>query len=617
MFKRIVLMITALLLLAGGGSWASLTMPPKRTEAPTTLPGMFALYEQNREQGIGNYITVDFVLTAYNLMVRDLLTSVEEKEISSAMKQLAAGLVAGLQKDASADPGRRLALGYAAVLQKLLDPAAQVPAAVASQVEAELKLINTATAVEPSPLFGVKDDYSQYKPRGKYAASEAMSRYFRALMYTGRMGFYLKESKATGVTAQMADQQTAAAQAIIAVIQSSQALLQQYELVNRSLDFFVGKSDDLTIEDYAAAQVQAPAAARAAVLAEAKKAGRLPRILGGLVDVKLLEAGVSLPEVTAGFRLIGQRATVESQIFQKLTFNSVGEYQGSKTPPTMVLAAGKKVRGFPTLLDLSYLLGSRNAAQLITQRDDHNYAGYTDMLQQSWQILDATLAAPASLTDLNLRMAELLARKDQDTNAALGLWVQNRHNFLLYAKQSYTAVAKGFSLAPEDTRSFAQVENNLPLYAAIVENLYKINEQIATPELKKKVAGFRTVLDRMRVAAERQQRDISTADDYRFLNNLDKTLAGMLTSKDQPVVVDIHTDANSGKVLEEGIGFPRAETYTYTDKAKGSVRGAVYSVHEFTWPMDKRLTDEEWKVMLQKGQATGNLTEPLRSHLKH
>ena len=32
-------------------------------------------------------------------------------------------------------------------------------------------------------------------------------------------------------------------------------------------------------------------------------------------------------------------------------------------------------------------------------------------------------------------------------------------------------------------------------------------------------------------------------------------------------------------------------------------RGAVYSTYEFTWPIDERLTDDEWREMVAAGET--------------
>jgi hypothetical protein len=59
-----------------------------------------------------------------------------------------------------------------------------------------------------------------------------------------------------------------------------------------------------------------------------------------------------------------------------------------------------------------------------------------------------------------------------------------------------------------------------------------------------------------------------------------------------PLVADVHTDVNSGQVLEVAIGYP-LEIYV---KGKGKTyRGAMFSYYEFKQPMKERMTDKDWQ----------------------
>jgi hypothetical protein len=66
------------------------------------------------------------------------------------------------------------------------------------------------------------------------------------------------------------------------------------------------------------------------------------------------------------------------------------------------------------------------------------------------------------------------------------------------------------------------------------------------------------------------------------------------------LVADVHTDVNSGLVLEEAVGWPM---FIYVavpiDGAIMLARGGVFSYYEFTQPMGNRLTDEAWQAMLE------------------
>jgi len=68
------------------------------------------------------------------------------------------------------------------------------------------------------------------------------------------------------------------------------------------------------------------------------------------------------------------------------------------------------------------------------------------------------------------------------------------------------------------------------------------------------------------------------------------------------LVADVHTDANSSQVLEEGTGrlmllvaaLPTAQGNVF------AACGPVFSYYEFKHPMADRLTDEAWRELLDK-----------------
>src|SRR5262245_12615733 len=68
----------------------SLASPTRATSQATPYEGMFQLYNANRQQGIGNYVTVDFILVAYNLFVQEILTAVEEEVLYPTFRTLIA-----------------------------------------------------------------------------------------------------------------------------------------------------------------------------------------------------------------------------------------------------------------------------------------------------------------------------------------------------------------------------------------------------------------------------------------------------------------------------------------------------------------------------------------------
>jgi hypothetical protein len=102
-------------------------------------------------------------------------------------------------------------------------------------------------------------------------------------------------------------------------------------------------------------------------------------------------------------------------------------------------------------------------------------------------------------------------------------------------------------------------------------------------------------------------------EDYETILNIGKTLEEIakffhrptsgphpIDDDAMPVIADVHTDANSNTVLEEGVGYPYC-VYAICSVEGQLVltRGAGFSYYEFIWPSTDRLTDEAWRQMLQ------------------
>lgn len=580
----------------------------------TSYAGMFQLYDANRQQGIGDYITVDFLLTAYGLLVQEAFQAVEEDVLLPAFRQLTTALVSTLPPPDS--PAPALALAYMAVLQALLQPEAAVPAAVAEQVQAEVALIMAHQGPGVSAITGVQEDYSQYIPRGHYSRSEAMQRYFRAALYAGRVGFFLRESQATGVSPELAERHTAAALLLSRTIVEQVALRQLYDTIQRLLDAFVGPSDDLTASEYAqAAGTLSAAAARQHILTTMVQAGRLPRLVSTLVDKRQLEPDRSLPEVLAGLRLIAQRYTPEAEVLQGLVYDRVGRYRGNKTPLTLSVIDGKKVRGFPSALDVLASLGSRAALQALRHRGDTAYDGYNKQLST----LAARLRQPGALasapaTPLPLLRAILAEDSPTRLNAALGLWVRTRHTLLLYTKQSYTTTAKSLTSAPE--RTLAAIEPAPAVYEAVSTALKQLGAVVESGRAHAQITTLLDIVQQLHSLAARQPQGVlQEPQEIAYVNDVSQRLQGLLATTDTPLVVDIHSEPNSQQVLEEGLGYPLAvvfgSTLWHRDSQQGGpavpgptlLRGARFQWYEFTQPMNQRLTDAAWQQLLQEGKT--------------
>ena len=103
-------------------------------------------------------------------------------------------------------------------------------------------------------------------------------------------------------------------------------------------------------------------------------------------------------------------------------------------------------------------------------------------------------------------------------------------------------------------------------------------------------------------------------EEYELIRNIGGILEGITTfsakveeqitseaDERMAVVADVHTDVNSGQVLEEGVGDAFVIYVVAPVEGQLAVtQGGVFSYYEFTYPMDNRLTDEAWQKLEPK-----------------
>jgi hypothetical protein len=544
-------------------------------------------------------------------LLEEVVGEAEEHELLPRLSGVTQTLQEQLLTLPKDKPGRTTALRYVSALREILGGAEPPPAEVAPEVLKERRLIGAHVGVVTSSVTGRKEDYSQYQPRGRYTKNEALGRYFVASLYAARAGFALRDSAATGVTPAMADEQTQAALLIARTIAGNEGLREEYGRLDRLLAIVAGNSDDISpgeLLEFSGETAEqgngGVAAVRRRIVDSARSAGRLPRIVGGIVDSGKLEKGVSVAEATISFRLLGQRFSPDSAAIQTLVYDRVTDYRGKGVPFTMTTIAGRSVRGFPTVFDLMASLGSVRSAQILAKTNDSNYTNYDHGIGEAGRLMRQAARNPKSLDEMNLRLAYRLAvlPGGEVLNAAIGAWTQNRHVMLLYAKQSYTPTSKAIRVEPPASeRTDARLETAPELYGDMIENLYTLETVLERPVLRQRVERFIALLRTVREIGYRQDGGERSGRDVTELNDIDITLKSIIGRQDRPLAVDIHTEPNSGQVVEEGIGFPRVVNHE-------RLRGGRFDCYEFKQPMDKRLTDEMWEKLLGEGMLPRSTT---------
>jgi len=652
-----VLLLTGLLLFPAAAYGAG---EPAKAETPPPA-AMFDLYEQNRKQGVGNYITEDFIILAAEMAMNQSLTKLERDVLLPELTGLVQGLLEKFEAAAKAaqaepakpekaekpEPAKPEAEKAEAAKPGKAEPAKKEKAEAAKpepekaeaakpdtgkslEAEAlkanlelmrlllallkgedkldsklaaeELALVLKAEGIAVSKLCGQKIDYTQFKPRGRYAESPETSAYYRAVKYMGTMFFPVKQSKATGVDAALADRLTMQAMLIARSLSKNKELERANDLIDARLAKLVGPSEDLAPADYleiAGKMKDKPVSEiRAALLDKAKKENRLPRIISAAIDKKALEKGVEPREVLVGLRLLPQRYTPDSAVFQALVYDNVTDYTGKGNPFTAAMINGKKVKGYPLGLELMALLGSKDADAALDKTGERSYKNYKQARAQAAKILTQA----EGLASERMAMMQYWLTKgggDSDParrlNTCLAMWTYNRYTNQLYAKQSYTLGGKGLNMNPD--RKAARIAPAVELYMHLASLVRSFDKGLGD----KRLAMLAEVLDKCRELALKTRKEAALSPpEIEYLNGLDLTLLKVTGEKDRPVVVDVHTEPTGAMVLEEGLGFAKPVEYK---QDKTALRGALFSYYEFKQPMDKRLTDEEWAKILDDPAA--------------
>ena len=413
----------------------------------------------------------------------------------------------------------------------------EIPGFVEKLVQAEIGLIKEHKGWEYSPIFIYQEDYSQYVPRGHYTKSEKLKNYFKALMWFGRMTALIEgssslspgESMCSGSPGGIISEYDARIQTLQAFLLaekflSSHNIQERWNRMYAITSFMVGFSDDLGPYEYGEV-LQKVFSEENSIINSDRLANHYsqlkevignypynPKIYSGLGACELLMPCPPLTEKeiqdlkiqarallkqTKGFRMMGQRFTLDSWMFSEIVSPYSGEYNGPILPlpteekpftfswddeyeefrdsrpftwvKTEVAAcpspATREVRGFPRGLDIMALLGSQRAWDILESSGDTQYTDYEkkfyelkdniDSFRQEDWFKNLYLNWLYVLKSLHGNVGagyptfmQTTAWQDKQLNSALASWAQLRHDTILYVKQSYTMAERGGMFRP-------------------------------------------------------------------------------------------------------------------------------------------------------------------------
>lgn len=579
----------------------------------------FQIYEYNRYAQIPSFVTVDSLMHTYHLYFSYLLRNTERNYLSDSLTRLSVRML-----EASADQYEQLKgsewedaarrnVAFFTVGASLLDDSTAVRDYVADSVQHELDCISQANNTLESSITGKFEDYTQYIPRGYYEGDEQLEKYFRAMMWYGRIHFK-QEDESLNRSALL----------ITMALAADPEAYKTWEALYAVTSFFAGASDDFGVSEYAPAICEA--------YGNDVTVADLPGNNAAFDTFHAITAELPLPSINSipimsgenneisGFRFMGQRFTIDAAIMQELIYSRVGE--NSK---------GEK-RMLPDVLDVAAALGSDIALAILEENGATDYKGYSENMNQLREGLskeNETLWSASLYAGWLNTLRPLLKTKGEgypifmqgeewakkNLECFSGSFAELKHDTVLYTKQVIAEMGGEWDEAIDD-RGYVEPE---PLVYARFVNLANLTAQglkkydILTPEEEEDLSRLSQIAGQLLTISNKElQEETLTDEEYEFIRSYGGNIEHFWyeASKDTadsewfassecpaPVVVDIATDP-SGQVLEAATGRPAdILVVVKVDGVVKIARGSVYSFYQFTWPAEDRLTDSKWRWM--------------------
>ena len=589
------------------------------------------------------FVSTDAILHALHMSCDAILMQAESNVLSEKLDTLLSALHAQLPVIAakySSSPSMKQMVNdvdvYLTVPQNLLGkataPAFSENTAIVNQLLSFIKAEQPAS-VELFSSTPRTIDFSQFTPRGHYT-KPPLSNYFQAMMWLGRTEMYLIAPVSVDQAQTDADVQRQTIDAVL-VNEATEAagkdsLLEQIDGI---IQFFAGQSDNITLPNIRTLVHETGITGADKLLdtliwrnfqdTVAQKPYAFQRI-----NSQILTSDPMSPEQikpAASFLLLGQRFVVDSYVTGNVVYDKI-IYDNTKI-----------LRMLPSTLDVLFALGNDATAQILKpELDQYKYSSNLSTLRylidsyepsfwqstvyNGWLNSIRALNPPADRSALPPFM-QTAAWWQEKMNTQLSSWAQLRHDFILYAKQSYTAGS--LCAFPE-----SYVEPIPQFYDAI--KLFAENAATTFQEPKFQLYGAAYYFTNLECIADTlgsiAQKELTktplNASEKQFLKTMlysegfcGEEFSGWCTTlfytgdmgigERDMIIADIHTaptDAAGdpvGWVLHAGTG-PLNLAVIVVDLPDGTPTafvGPVLSYYEYLATNFTRLTDQEWASM--------------------
>ncbi|MEM7387073.1 MAG: DUF3160 domain-containing protein, partial [Verrucomicrobiota bacterium] len=639
------------------------------------------------------YISSDAVLHAWHYSFQTCLEEIDAFVMARSLESFLDDLLLALEERRSPDPSENPFLArseedldwYLTIARSLLDEepvGARFPAT--RDPDFFIDSVQEAEKIAYLNVFGRNRivDFTQFKPRGHSTTSAALSRYFRSLMWCFQTDFQLTDETENDESRAAARRQLAAA-SLLAQLIKGESLTGDWESMENVMAAVGGYGDALAPPQLLELLESAGLSEVGSVSNENIAEFLLKRVESGNLGVQNIRSRPTLsPRNTQqqavlprSFALFSQRFVLDSWAMSKVVFDSI-IFDDNGIPEE----SDKVQRRIPSGLDVAFTTFGNNTALpiLIDRMEDRDGRAFRDgypyqnnlaaarriidgqgeeawagNLYHQWLKALRTLSpTPTGAILPHAMQTRAWARKDLNTQ--LASWTQLRHDTVLYAKQSATALTlchfpDGYvEPRPAFWRQLRLLAESMEgLTGALpAEGTFRIWDTSLFVEVERPVIDWRdemtgffrdfaACIGRLENLVAKQMRgDPFNETDLTFIDEMmqgggtitsggdrryDGWYSGLYrrklddalnngSAKWPALVTDVHTDfpdaisGDPGTILHEAVGgVPFLLIALEREGGRKAVYGGpVLSYYEFDLgqPM-KRLNDEEWQSMLK------------------
>nr|QNO54849.1 hypothetical protein PAHOCELH_00010 [Methanosarcinales archaeon ANME-1 ERB7] len=561
-------------------------------------------------EDVSVFITSDAMLHIFHVVHDDMLRDIEKQYLYNYTKLL----VQDMQRKSMQEyentssnlthvkEAARRNVVFFTVACKLLNDSYPVPSCAEENVTEYVQKILNHSAAE----FYPGDDYTQYEPRGHYEGDHTLENYFRCMKWLSRRIFRIEDYKYPE------DSHIEMIQAVMIsrMLEESPTDMQLWGKVYNVTTLLVGTADSITpVMVQKATENVFP---RNFTISQLENATNIEKLRtefkkteypgSQIIPVPLEYPGQIPPKYV---QFMGERYVPDGYVFQQDTYPYISDV--TRLPKGLEIMAT--------------MLGSNRADQLLeeekktypelgsqmnklkTEFENYTADKWTKNVYCNWfYTLDPLLVEFNQSYPVFMQTE---AWQDEKLNTALSSWTQLRHDYILYAKQTYVP-------APW-AAGYGYVEPIPEFYNRLASLCRKINTELSDEDvlLQKYHDHFSSLANELDKFEKYSQKIVNNqtltieeqGDIHRFGLWLLGFFSGGIKEEEPTLVADVCTNSFTGKVLHEGVGKfnPVIIIYEQPDGITLAGVGFVMSYYEFTEENFNRISDSEWKERAEKG----------------